>query len=197
MANAEQHWGADLHVIQMSNWQRGDWFDATTLTWVNPSPNMRSTNAALLYPGIAMLEANRNYSVGRGTDAPFEQIGADWIDGKALAQFLNSRFIPGIRIYPTKFKPESSNFQGKEVEGLRFVITNREAFDSTRFGIELAAALNHLFPGHIDFDKCRNLIGSRELVGELKAGRDASVIWLAAQRQAAAFAERRKQYLLY
>ncbi len=83
MANAERHWGADLHVIKMTNWERGDWFDATTLTWVNPSPNMRSLNAALLYPGLAMLEANTNYSVGRGTDAPFEQIGADWIQGQA------------------------------------------------------------------------------------------------------------------
>ncbi len=197
MANTEQHWGADLHVIQMSNWQRGDWFDATALTWVNPSPNIRSVNAALLYPGIGMLEANTNYSVGRGTDAPFEQIGADWIDSKVLSQYLNSRFIPGIRVYPTEFQPTSSNFRGKEVQGLRFVVTDREAFDSTRFGIELAAALNHLFPGHLDFDKCRNLIGSRELVTELKANRDASVGWLAAERQAAAFAERRRPYLLY
>jgi uncharacterized protein YbbC (DUF1343 family)/CubicO group peptidase (beta-lactamase class C family) len=197
MANTERHWGADLHVIQMSNWQRGDWFDATALTWVNPSPNIRSVNAALLYPGIGMLEANTNYSVGRGTDAPFEQIGADWIDSKVLSQYLNSRFIPGIRVYPTQFQPTSSNFRGKEVQGLRFVITDREAFDSTRFGIELAAALNHLFPGHLDFDKCRALIGSRELVTELKASRDASVGWLAAERQAAAFAERRRPYLLY
>jgi uncharacterized protein YbbC (DUF1343 family)/CubicO group peptidase (beta-lactamase class C family) len=197
MANAEQHWGADLHVIQMSNWQRGDWFDATALTWVNPSPNIRSVNAALLYPGIGMLEANTNYSVGRGTDAPFEQIGADWIDSKVLSQYLNARFIPGVRVYPTEFQPTSSNLRGKEVQGLRFVVTDREAFDSTRFGIELAAALNHLFPGHLDFDKCRNLIGSRELVTELKANRDASVGWLAAERQAAAFAERRRPYLLY
>jgi len=197
MANTERHWGADLQVIQMSNWQRGDWFDATALTWVNPSPNMRSMTAALLYPGIGMLEANTNYSVGRGTDAPFEQIGADWIDGKALSQFLNSRFIPGIRVYPTKFQPSSGNFAGKQVEGIRFVITDREAFDSTRFGIELAAALNHLFPGHIDFEKCRNLIGSRDSIRELKAGTDASAIWSAAEAQAAAFAERRKPYLLY
>ena len=95
LANAERHWGADLHVVKMTNWLRGDWFDATTLSWIDPSPNMRSLNAALLYPGIAMLEASINYSVGRGTDAPFEQIGADWIKGAALATLLNSRFIPG------------------------------------------------------------------------------------------------------
>ena len=197
MANTERHWGADLRVIRMSNWERGDWFDSTTLTWVNPSPNIRSLNAALLYPGIAMLEANTNYSVGRGTDAPFEQIGAEWIDGAVLSQFLNARFIPGIRVYPTRFKPSSSNLEGKLVDGIRLVVTDREAFDSTRFGIELAAALAHLFPGHIDFDKCRNLIGSRELLQQLKAGRDASTVWAAAQRQAAPFADRRRPYLLY
>ena len=86
MANAERHWNADLHVVKMKNWQRGDWFDSTGLTWVDPSPNMRSLNAALLYPGVAMLEALKNYSVGRGTDAPFEQVGADWIKGPELAE---------------------------------------------------------------------------------------------------------------
>ena len=184
MANTEQHWGADLRVIRMTNWQRGDWFDATTLTWVNPSPNMRSLNAALLYPGIGMLEANSNYSVGRGTDSPFEQAGADWIDGKSLAKYLNARFIPGIRVYPTQFKPSASNFEGKQIQGIRFVITDREAFDSTRLGIELASSLSHLFPGHLDFEKCRYLIGNRQLTEQLEAGRDASTIWSAAQQQA-------------
>ena len=197
MANAEQHWSADLHVIRMQNWQRGDWFDTTALTWVNPSPNMRSLNAALLYPGVAMLESNTNYSVGRGTDAPFEQIGADWINGQMLAQYLNSRFIPGARVYPTRFRPSSSNLQGKDLEGIRFVITDREALDSSRLGIEIAAALEKLFPGKIDFEKCRNLIGDRQILTELKSGRDASAIWLQAQEQAAQFTARRKRYLLY
>lgn len=197
MANAEQHWGADLHVIRMENWQRGDWFDATTLSWVNPSPNMRSLNAALLYPGVGMLEANTDYSVGRGTDAPFEQIGADWVDGQRLALYLNSRLIPGVRIYATRFRPAASNLQGKDVEGVRFVITDREAFDSARFGIELAAALEKLFPGKIDFEKCRYLIGDRQSLADLKADRDATAIWTAAQEQARQFVERRKPYLLY
>ncbi len=197
MANTEQHWGADLHVIKMQDWERGDWFDATTLSWLNPSPNMRSLNAALLYPGIAMLEAGTNYSVGRGTDAPFEQIGADWIQGQLLAQYLNSRFIPGVRVYPTRFKPSSSNFVGKEIEGVRFVITNREAFDSTRLGIELAGALEKLFPGKLELEKCRFLIGNHEALDEIGAGRDPSVIWSQAQQQADDFQPRRKPYLLY
>ncbi len=197
MANAEQHWGADLHVVKMQNWERGDWFDSTSLDWANPSPNMRSLNAALLYPGIGMLEYNRSYSVGRGTDAPFEQIGADWIDGQALTRYLNSRFIPGVRVYATRFRPTSSNFAGKEIEGVRFVITNREAFDSTRLGIELAAGLQKLFPGKIDFEKCRSLIGNHQAIQELASGEGASSIWMQAQEQATQFEARRKPYLLY
>ena len=197
MANAEQHWGADLHVIKLRNWERGDWFDATTLTWVNPSPNMRSLNAELLYPGLALLEANTNYSVGRGTDAPFEQIGADWIDGAALAELLNSHFIPGVRVYPTHFRPTSSNLKDMDVSGVRFVITERESFDSTRLGIEIAAALKTMYPGKIDFEKCRFLIGNHEIVQDFQQTAGASSIWIQAQEQAQGFTERRKPYLLY
>ena len=202
MANREQQFGADLHVIKMQNWQRGDWFDATALNWVNPSPNMRSLNAALLYPGLAMLEANTSYSVGRGTDAPFEQVGADWIQGQGLAAYLNSRYIPGVRVYPTRFTPTSSNFSGREIEGVRFVITDRESFDSTRLGLELAAGLQTLYPGKVDFEKCRFLIGNRDTINKLKQyvpteGMETSEIWMYVEQQAAAFDERRKPYLLY
>jgi uncharacterized protein YbbC (DUF1343 family) len=197
MANREGNWGADLHVVKMINWQRGDWLDSTGLTWVNPSPNMRSLNAALLYPGIAMLEANTNYSVGRGTDAPFEQVGADWMQGAELARALNQRYIPGVRVYPTRCHPIESNFAGKDIEGVRFVITDREAFDSTRLGIELATALAKLYPGKIDFEKCRFLIGNRKVVDSLKRADDADSITAEAQSEASDFDARRKPFLLY
>lgn len=198
MANVEQHWGADLRVIRMSDWQRGDWFDSTGLVWVNPSPNMRSLNAALLYPGLALLEADSNYSVGRGTDSPFEQIGAPWIDGQSLAQYLNSRFIPGVRVYPTQFSPISSNLEGQQLQGVRFVITDRESFDSSRLGMELAAALEKFYPGKLNFEKCRFLIGSRQTVEQLGGTEpDAFALWSAAQKEADRFSERRKPYLLY
>ncbi|HLH04198.1 MAG TPA: exo-beta-N-acetylmuramidase NamZ domain-containing protein [Bryobacteraceae bacterium] len=197
LANHERHWNADLHVIKMQNWQRGDWFDSTGLTWVNPSPNMRSLNAALLYPGVAMLEADTNYSVGRGTDAPFEQIGADWISGSALAATLNARLIPGVRVYPVRFRPSESNFAGKEIEGVRFVITSRESFDSTRFGVELAAALQKLYPGKINFDKCRFLIGSQQAVDELKSGLDPGTIVTNLEKETRQFDELRTKALLY
>src|SRR5947208_3002476 len=132
MFNAEYGIGADLTVIPLQDWNRGDWFDSTNLPWVNPSPNMRSLKAGTLYPGLCLLEYSRNYSVGRGTEAPFEQVGADFIRGRELAAYLNKRQVPGVRVYATSFTPDTSNFKGKLVEGVHFVITNRENFDSTR-----------------------------------------------------------------
>lgn len=197
MANAERKWNADLHVVKMKNWQRGDWFDSTGLTWIDPSPNLRGLNAAALYDGLALLEASPNYSVGRGTDAPFEQIGADWIHGSELAQFLNARFIPGVRAYATRFQPVSGPFSGKTIEGVRFVILNREQFDSVELGLELAYALQKLYPGKINFEACRFLIGNRETIDALKSGRDPREIEDRATRDARAFEDRRKAYLLY
>ncbi len=197
MANAERKWKADLHVIKMKNWERGDWFDSTGLTWTDPSPNLRSLNAAALYPGLALLEASPNYSVGRGTDAPFEQIGADWIHGRELAQFLDARFIPGVRAYATRFQPTAGPFAGRSIEGVRFVILNREQFDSVHLGIELAYALQKLYPGKINFEACRFLIGNREAIEALKAGREPREIEDRAERDARAFEERRRPFLLY
>ena len=176
MANGERKLGVDLHVIPMQGWNRGDWFDATGLPWIDPSPNLRSLNAATLYPGLAMLENSKDYSVGRGTDAPFEQIGADWIRGGELAAFLNSRYIPGVRAYPTRFRPTSSNFALKTIEGVRFVIANRDEFDSTRLGLEIAYALEKLYPGKISLDADRALIGNHEVLAGGKNGDDPRMI---------------------
>jgi uncharacterized protein YbbC (DUF1343 family)/CubicO group peptidase (beta-lactamase class C family) len=197
MANQEQHWNTELHVVKMKDWERGDWFDSTSLSWINPSPNMRSLNAATLYPAVAMLEADTNLSVGRGTDDPFEQIGAPWIEGPSLAAYLNARLIPGIRVYPTRFRPSSSHFAGNTIPGVRFAVTNREMFDTGRFGIELASALAKLFPGKIDFERCKFLIGNRSVVESLKKGQDPSAIWMRFQSATAEFAARRMPYLLY
>jgi uncharacterized protein YbbC (DUF1343 family)/CubicO group peptidase (beta-lactamase class C family) len=196
-ANGEQHIGADLHVVAMRGWNRGDWFDETGLSWVNLSPNMRSLNAALLYPGIAMLEFSTNYSVGRGTDAPFEQVGAEWIRGRALAALLNSRYIPGVRVYPTRFTPGASNFAGRSIEGVRFIVTDRERFDSTRLGLEVASALEKLYPGRIQWDVDRFLIGNHETIDALNAGVDPRTIVPQLEERLAPFAEQREKYLIY
>ena len=195
--NARKQIGAELHVIAMRDWQPGDWFDATGLPWIDPSLNMRSLNAALLYPGVAMIEASRNYSVGRGTDAPFEQIGADWIRGPELAAFLNGRFIPGVRSYPTRFQPSSSNFQGRLIEGVRFVITDREAFDSARLGLEVASAHGHLYPSKIALGDNRWLIGNRQTMQMLEAGEDPAHIQQAGQEALEAFLRLREEHLFY
>ena len=197
MANAEKKLGADLRVIKMRNWERGDWLDSTALTWVDPSPNMRSLNAATLYPGVAMLESAPNFSVGRGTDSPFEQIGADWIHGPQLAQALNMRSIPGVRVYATRFTPTDSVFKGKSIEGVRFVILNRETFSSIRLGLELAFAIQRLYPGKLDIEKCRLSIGNRKVMDAMKAGTDPSTIELHMQDELDAFVARRKPFLLY
>lgn len=197
MANAERRIGADLHVIPMKGWQRGDWFDSTGLVWINPSPNLRSLNAALLYPGLAMLERSENYSVGRGTDSPFEQIGADWIDGRRLARYLNERKIPGVRVYPTRFRPTASRFAGQWIEGVRFVITDREALDSTGLGLEIAAALAKLFPGRLRLDSNERLIGSRAVISALERGEDPRTIQESFRDALEQFQQRRRSYLRY
>lgn len=197
MANEERQIGADLEVVKMRGWERGDWFDATGLVWVNPSPNLRSLNAATLYPGLALVEASRNYSVGRGTDSPFEQIGADWIDGRELAGYLNRRRIPGVRAYPTRFRPESSRFAGQWIDGVRFVVTDRDVLDSTRLGLEIVAALVHLYPGKIEFERCRRLIGDHRVLAALERGDDPRRIRNLYEAELNEFLERRERYLLY
>jgi len=197
MANAERRLGLRLEVIPMEGWQRGDWFDSTGLVWVNPSPNMRNLNAALLYPGLAMLEASANYSVGRGTDSPFEQIGADWIDGRELARYLNERRIPGVRVYPTRFRPDSSRFAGQWISGVRFLITDRERLDSARLGLEVAAALLKLYPGRIALHDNERLIGNRGVISALERGDDPRLIHDQLRAPVEVFLAFRERHLLY
>ncbi|MBI2686377.1 MAG: DUF1343 domain-containing protein [Acidobacteria bacterium] len=186
-----------LDVVQMKGWQRGDWFDSTGLSWVDPSPNMRSLNAALLYPGIGMLEASKNYSVGRGTDAPFEQVGAAFIDGPELAAYLNNRKIPGVRVYATRFTPNGSNLKRMLIGGVRFVVTDREAFGSTRLGLELASAIHKLFPGKMDMAVNKKLIGNPATIRMILAGDDPRSILDQQADELAAFMARRAKYLIY
>jgi uncharacterized protein YbbC (DUF1343 family) len=197
MFNGEKRLGADLHVIAMQGWQRGDWFDSTGLRWIHPSPNLRSLTAAILYPGVAMLESSPAYSVGRGTDAPFEQIGADWIDGSQLAAALNARFVPGVRFYPIRIAPTGSVFQGREIGGVRILLTDREAFSAQRLGLELAAAMLRLFPGKLQLEASLRLIGSRETLRALADGKDPREIEQENQEKLGPFLRIRDRYLLY
>ncbi len=145
MFNEERKIGAKLDVIWCEGWRRSMLWDQTGLTWVNPSPNMRSLTQAILYPGIGMLEGT-NLSVGRGTDTPFELVGAPWIDGRALAQAVNAAGIAGFSCYPIEFTPSSSKYKGEKCSGVAFVVTDRSRFDSIRLGCTLAHELHRLFP---------------------------------------------------
>jgi uncharacterized protein YbbC (DUF1343 family) len=197
MFNAENQIGANLTVVPMQDWQRGDWFDSTNLAWINPSPNMRSLNAAMLYPGLCLMEYAKSFSVGRGTDAPFEQIGADFIGGRELATYLNQRQIPGVRVYATSFTPTESVLKGVKVEGVRFVVTNRELLDATRLGLELAVGIQKLYPGKVDFSGGKRLIGSDDAIRRIQAAEDPRTIQESFQDAVGAFAELRARYLLY
>jgi uncharacterized protein YbbC (DUF1343 family) len=197
MANGERKLHADLHVIKMKNWSRGDWFDSTGLSWTDLSPNMRSLNGATLYFGLAMIEYAKGYSVGRWTDAPFEQIGAEWIRGAELARFLNERSIPGVRAYATRFTPTGPPLKDRPLEGVRFVIVNREQFSSVRLGLEVVYALGKLYPGKIDLESCRKLIGNRKVIELMKSGEDPRAIEQRIADDLAVFDQRRRPYLLY
>jgi uncharacterized protein YbbC (DUF1343 family) len=195
--NAENHIGADLTVVPMKGWERGDWFDSTGLPWVNPSPNMRSLTAALLYPGVAMLEYSPEYSVGRGTDAPFEMIGAAFIRGPELAAYLNRQWIPGVRFYPVRFQPSTSHLAGQEIDGVRITVTNRESFDSARLGFEIASALLKLYPGKMSLEPNRKLIGNEQVMRALASGEDPDSIRQQQQDALDGFLQLREKYLLY
>ncbi len=194
--NGENKIGADLTVIQIRNWQRDDWFDATGLPWVNPSPNMRNLTEATLYPGIGAIEGT-NLSMGRGTDTPFEQIGAPWIDGVRLAGELNARRLAGIRFYPVAFTPNASKYANEACQGVFMVVTDRTALRPVRVGLEIASALYRLYGSKFEIDKALRLVGSQETLNRVKAGEDPAKIaasWGAAESRWRAL---RAKYLLY
>jgi uncharacterized protein YbbC (DUF1343 family) len=171
MFNAERSINAKLTVVPMEGWQRGDWFDSTGLVWVNPSPNLRSVYEASLYPGVAIIEGT-NVSVGRGTDTPFELLGAPWMKGKELAAYLNARVIAGVRFVPVTFTPAASNYAGKPCEGVNIVVTDRNGFDAPELGMELAAALHKLYPADFKLERITELLVNQSVYDALVAGQD-------------------------
>jgi uncharacterized protein YbbC (DUF1343 family)/CubicO group peptidase (beta-lactamase class C family) len=194
--NGENKIGADLDVVSMQGWNREAWFDDTGLAWVNLSPNMRNLNQATLYPGIGAIETS-NISVGRGTDTPFEQIGAPWIDGVRLAEELNARRLPGVRVYPVTFTPASSKYQNETCRGVFLVITDRVALRPVRVGLEIASALVRLHGDKYDFNSAERLIGSKDTITRVKAGEDPVAIASSWAQSEARWRLLRAKYLLY
>jgi uncharacterized protein YbbC (DUF1343 family)/CubicO group peptidase (beta-lactamase class C family) len=196
MFNAENKIGADLHVIAMKDWHRGDTFEETGLTWIPPSPNLRSLDAALVYPGIEILQA-AGISVGRGTDTPFELFGAPWMSGAELARELNSRFIPGVRFVATRFTPSVGLYDNELCEGIAIVITDRASLNSMLMGLEIAAALEKLYPKQFALGNIAGLVGSKATVERLKNGDAPTRIVNDWAEDLDAFRKIRAKYLIY
>ena len=152
MFNAENHINCDLHVIQMRNWRRSQFYEDTGLPWIAPSPNLRSLNAAIVYPGVEILQ-DADVSTGRGTATPFELFGAPWIHATEFADYMNRRFVPGVRFVPVTFTPDSALHKGELCEGAALVITDRASVNSMLMGLEIAAALARALSGPFSFRK--------------------------------------------
>jgi uncharacterized protein YbbC (DUF1343 family) len=194
--NDERKIGARVEVVKMRGWSRRFWYDETGLEWVNPSPNMRSLTAAALYPGIGLLETT-NLSVGRGTDTPFEVVGAPWVDGRRLAVFLSARKIRGVTFTPIHFTPASSTYAGERCGGVRLTVTDRDALAPVALGIEVAAALRDLHPADWLIEKFLNLLANRDSFERLQKGDTAESIVRSWKRGEDAFLVRRTRFLLY
>jgi uncharacterized protein YbbC (DUF1343 family)/CubicO group peptidase (beta-lactamase class C family) len=194
--DAELGFGARVEVVKLSGWARGLWYDETGLEWVNPSPNMRSPTEAVLYPGIGLLETT-NLSVGRGTDTPFEVIGAPWLDGRRLAAVLSARKIPGVAFTAIHFTPVSSTFAGERCGGVRFTVTDREALAPVSLGLEIAVALRDLFPVDWKREKFLDLVANRDTFERLQKGETAESIVRSWEKPLEEFRKRRAKYLLY
>ena len=194
--NEEMKIGADLQVVRVTGWRRDMWFEDTGMPWVSPSPNMRNMNQAALYPGLCLLEYG-TVSVGRGTDTPFEHVGAPYIEGRALAAALNARQLPGVRFYPTSFTPAAAKFKGERCKGVFIVITDREALRPVRLGIELASALTKLHGDRFDMEPNVRLVGSPDVVKRVKTGEDAARIAASWASDEGRFRLLRAKHLLY
>lgn len=196
MFNAENRIGADLTVVPVKGWRREEWFDETGIPWVRPSPNLRDMNEAALYPGVCLVEGT-NVSVGRGTDSPFEQVGAPWIDGPRLAAALNARRIPGVRFYPTSFTPSASAFKGERCGGVFIIVTDREALRTARLGVEIASAIYRQHGAAFEIDGMIRLIGSAKAIERIKGLEDPARIAASFAGDEGRFRLLRAKYLMY
>lgn len=194
--NRQRKIGADLRVIKMEGWRRAMWFDETNLTWVNPSPNMRSLTEATLYPGVGLLETT-NVSVGRGTDTPFEVVGAPWIQGDKLAEHLNQRSIPGVRFVPIRFTPNTSVFKNEQCSGVNIIVTDRASFRPLVAGVEMALALRKLYPNDWKIDSYLRLLVNADTLERIKRGDPAREIVSSWNDSLQEFRRARAEVLLY
>jgi uncharacterized protein YbbC (DUF1343 family) len=194
--NAENHINCDLHVIQMKNWHRNYFFESTGIRWVPPSPNLRTVKGSIVYPGLEILQS-AGVSVGRGTETPFEEFGAPWMDGIAVAAELNAKHLPGIRFVDDPFIPGSGLYAGTRCGGVGIRVTDRFAARSMRVGLEIAVLLKKMYPANFDFAKLIALVGNADTIQQLQNGTQPEQIVASWSASLAAYDQTRRKYFLY
>jgi uncharacterized protein YbbC (DUF1343 family) len=194
--NSERGINSRLTVVPMKGWQRGDWLDSTGILWVNPSPNMRDLTEAALYPGLGIIEST-NVSLGRGTDTPFELLGAPWIQPLELAGYLNARAITGVRFVPTNFTPSDAVYAQQKCGGVNIIVTDRNALDAPELGIEIASALHSLYPQQFEMKNLDSLMLNKATMDAISAGQDPRRVWMDWVEEIEQFKSIRAKYLLY
>jgi uncharacterized protein YbbC (DUF1343 family) len=194
--NAENHIGCDLHVIAMKNWHRNYFFESTGIRWVPPSPNLLTVKGSIVYPGLEILQ-NAGVSVGRGTETPFEQFGAPWMDGIEVAAELNAKRLPGLRFMDHPFIPVSGLYAGQRCGGVGVRITDRAVVRSMRMGLEIAVILRKLYPTNFDPAKLLPLVGNAETIRQLQTSVPPEQIVASWSAALANYDQARRKYFLY
>jgi uncharacterized protein YbbC (DUF1343 family)/CubicO group peptidase (beta-lactamase class C family) len=195
MFNAERGSKAELTVIELENWRRDLWLDETGLPWTNPSPNMRNLTEAILYPGVGLLESA--LSVGRGTDTPFEVIGAPYIDDLRLAEELNNAGLAGIKFLPIRFTPKASTHKDQPCGGVYLLLSDRDRCNVVDVGLVIAQTLTRLYPKDFPLDKTKHLLLHQATLEAIKAGKPLKEIRESWRADLVEFQTRRAKYLLY
>jgi uncharacterized protein YbbC (DUF1343 family) len=194
--NEENQIHCELHVITMKNWRRDYFYEDTGMRWVPPSPNLRTLNGSILYPGLEILQ-NAGVSVGRGTDAPFEEFGAPWMNGDAVTSKLNNRGIDGVSFAAAGFVPVSGLYAGQNCRGVSIHVVDKHAVRSMSMGIEIATVLRDLYPAQFEVTKLLLLTGNSETVRDLQQGAEAQEIVQTWSQGLVDFEKTRRKYLLY
>ncbi|HZL36092.1 MAG TPA: exo-beta-N-acetylmuramidase NamZ domain-containing protein [Tepidisphaeraceae bacterium] len=194
--NGELKLGCDLQVVPMTGWRRRMWWDQTGLMWINPSPNLRSTAAALLYPAVGLLESS-NISMGRGTDQPFERLGAPWMDGRKLASALNAERLPGLRFVPITFEPAASKFAKQKCQGVYIEVIDRNAFAPARAGVAIAWQVKRLFGDKFESASVGSMLQNAAATAALQAAKKPSDVPREWKNEIDDFRKTREKYLIY
>jgi uncharacterized protein YbbC (DUF1343 family) len=194
--NTENHINCELHIMQMKNWHRNYFYESSGIRWIPPSPNLRTLKGAILYPGLEILQ-NAGVSVGRGTETPFEEFGAPWINGEEVAEALNARNLPGVHFANQPFIPVSGLYGGQHCGGVGIRVADRAAVRSMRVGLEIASLLQKKYPDHFDVTKIIVLLGNDSTIEQLKAGTPPEQIIASWAKALAEFDQVRHKYFLY